>query len=323
MLAESHPGTQRHDPGQHMTANASDESPSGTLRQSLLDDLKPHPEGGPPQARYLYAIVDMGRLPDARREETYRRLEALDVFPLLVDPAYEILKPHAAHRVAHRRADAAQNLTLLKELIDCTSDTVSAWIVCKLPPAHMARHLSQGSFAHDKNSKRYLLRYYDPLVTPILYRLAKVQWTRWFFGPMVSWWYPLTTPDGDTWRRLGGGALVSPQDAKKYISEKPVPLVLSEELWEALAGDPLPYRLANTLAETNPEFFESECYGVRVAQIEELLAAARRLGITQQNDLTTYVWAALKHPDLPADPRWQNAVRHAATGMVSLDAYFD
>lgn len=292
------------------------------LRQSLLEDLNRQAEHGY-QPRYLYALVDMGRLPETLREETRHRLKNLDVFPLMVAPAYEILKPYAAHLVSHRRTDATQYFTLLNELIDCTSDIISAWIVCKLPPAHLARHLSQCTFAHDQNNKRYLLRYYDPLITPILYRLADVTWIRWFFGPMVSWWYPLVTTEGERWHQLKGGALVSPEDARKYILEKPVPLVFSEELWEAMVGDPLPYRLTHALTETHPEFFTSECYGVRVAQIEVLLEEARRQGLKERKDLTAYVCAVLETPDLPADPRWQNAVQQAAQGLASLNAYFD
>jgi hypothetical protein len=181
--------------------------------------------------------------------------------------------------------------------------------------------LSQGLHGVDKDGKHYLARYYDPLSTPVLYRLADAGWVRWLFGPLVSWWYPIATKSGESWHRLQGGALTLPKGANPYAY--PGLLVFSEELWEALESDPLPYRLTYMIAEENPEIFEHECYGVRVAQVEALLDEARRQGLTQQPDLVTYVMIALAEKSPRYNVRLQDAIRRVTRRKMSLEeAYF-
>jgi hypothetical protein len=293
-----------------MESNMSLSAEAQSLQDCLLSDLKLPEPGKTPH--YLYALVDMGRMSEDLYSETYRRLEPLEVFPLLSEPKYEALKDHGPMLVSCGQPNPDGDSKLLKTLLECNSDVMSAWMVGKLPPKRMAEHLGQGLHGTDKAGKRFLVRYYDPLSTPILYRLADAKWTHWLFGSLVSWWYPVVTKAGESWHRLQGDALA--------LSEKAVPLVLTEELWEALESDPLPYRLLNFVEEIAPEVFADECYGVRLARIEGLLENARRQGLTEQNDLIAYVMACARHPERQDDSRWHTAVQNAAAGLRPLDA---
>jgi hypothetical protein len=283
------------------------------LRQALLDDLAPFP-GRSVWIRHLAAVIDMGRLSDALRPEVMRKIEQeLESHPLLADPEFAELSPRGAFLVSCRSNDSLQHFRLLRNFHAAGSDIVSAWIASVLPPTQMAEHLRRSAFAHDAK-QRYLLRYYDPLITPVLHRLAPPEWTRWFFGPMIAWWYAVDTPEGESWARLEGGAQPS--------RTEPVPLMLTEELWEGLANDPFPYRLLNFIEQKYPTLLKDECYGIRLARIEDLLEAGRQHGLSAPNDQIAYVLALLEKPERANDPRWQTTLQMAAAGTTSLDRYF-
>ncbi|MDR2625787.1 MAG: DUF4123 domain-containing protein [Zoogloeaceae bacterium] len=286
--------------------------PSTELRQALLKDMAPLP--GSPAIRHLAAIIDVGRLSEEERGKVQRKLKKFQQQFLLAEPELQELAPVGAILVSCLPRDPLQHFQLLDDFCADSPDIISAWIASALPPQRMAEHLRQSTLAWDAQKRRYLLRYYDPLITPVLYRVSPVEWVRWFFGPMIAWWYAVATPEGECWSRLKGGA---------WLAEtKPVPLVLTEELWEALMRDPLPYRLLHGLEEIAPEVFAGECYGVRLTRIEGLLEDARQRGLTKQNDLITYVMACARHPERHEDLRWQSAVQSAAAGLRPLDAYF-
>jgi hypothetical protein len=237
---------------------------------------------GEASVQRLHALIDMGRFPETAHAEVSRKLSALAARPLNANEArYAPLKKYGALLVSSPGRDVAP---LLDKLGDSDGDTISAWIVSERDPMSLAQHLRQAAFAYGADKKRYLLRYYDPLVTPVLHRLADPAWARWFFSPIAAWWYPVATPREERWSLIAGG-----YDA----ALDSVPLILTEELWEALVQDPLPYRLVNLLSEENPAVFGEDCYGVRVAQVESLLAEAKKHGLSEPGDLTDYVMESL------------------------------
>jgi hypothetical protein len=197
----------------------------------------------------------------------------------------------------------------------CDSNTVSAWIVSKMDAASLASHLCHAAFCYAPDKVRYLLRWYDPLTMSTLLRLADREWVKWFLAPMNSFWYPVDTPQKETWSRVEGGG-----DFEAATS--PVSLHCGEELWEAFVNDPLPYHLLNTIEESNPSVFKESCYGVRLAKIEEMLAAGKQQGLRSKDDLAVYVWSLLEDPSRAQENRWQMAVKQAAKGQRSLSAYF-
>jgi len=271
------------------------------LPDQLREDCRPRREGAP---RYLYALLDMGRIQGGQRTEVVNklRLSALGT-PLLDDPEFQELKEHGALLMTGVGATCGRpqctdspttggngttgdhRSPLLHALGASNGDTVSAWVVSELGTQALARHFAQAAFAFGLDGTRFLLRYYDPLILPVLSRLADKAWREWFFAPVVSWWYPVATPREEAWACIEGGSPGAPPQA--------APLVLDEALWDALASDPLPYRLLNTVEQMFPSFAGAACYGVRLAKVEELLQAGKQDGLTSPEALTAYVLARL------------------------------
>jgi hypothetical protein len=292
-----------------------------SFRDALLSDSGLSAQAG--EQRYLLALVDLGIMSNESRIAAFRRLKDLETFLLLNDPKYEVLKLYGAMLVSCHQSDPDARLSLLDTVSECDTESVCAWLVSKLPPESLATHLGHASFAWDKSGKRYLLCYYDPLVTPVLYRLADREWARWFFAPLVSWWHPVLRKGEESWHRLEGEISVPLELARKHVGLEPPQLVLSKELWEALARDPLPHRLLEVMERTAPQVFEGErCYAKRLERIEGLLEEARRQGLTKRDDLALYVYAILRTADLAGDARWRSAVQSAAKGLCPLDTYF-
>lgn len=259
---------------------------------------------------YLYALVDMARVPAKSRSQVSAILPKFNAHSLLVDPRYAKLQEHGPFLVAPFDGNTE---TLLAALGDSTSDVISAWIIAKLPPDDMAAHLRQATFALDWQKTRHLLRWYDPLITPTLFRLGDAKWVESFLSPIHTWWHPIDTPQEETWSRIeGGGDNVVPSCGTLHIGE---------ELWEALVSDPLPYQLLNYVEETDPSVFGSSCYGVRLARVEDLLHAAKDQGLEVLDDQTIYVIAMLDSPARAQELRWQKAMRLAVAGQAPLRAY--
>jgi len=282
----------------------------GRLGDLLRDDLRPRHERST-LIPHLHALIDMGRIQGDLRVEVEKRLEVFSSTPLLDDPRYEQLKQHGALLVSGLKHD---DVALLDEWGACNGEIISAWIVSEMRIFALIEHLRQAVFAYDMNNVRYLLRFYDPLITPVLHRLADKKWVDWFFSPMRAWWYPVATPTEETWSRIAGGG--------KLMLGKTESLVLTEELWDALKSDPFPYRLLNFAEQKYPSFFESDCYGVRLAKVESLLETGKKQGLNTQNDLTAYVLALLEDPMRAEEPRWLEAVQRAVAGYAPLKNYF-
>jgi hypothetical protein len=262
--------------------------------------------------RNLYVLVDIARVPEKIRPKVVASLKYAKALPLLDDPRYEKLKQHGAMLVSHPRGS---NDALLDAFGKLDSNVISAWVVSKLAPEPLAAHLRHAAFAYGPDKARYLLRWYDPLTTPILFRLGDPAWVRWFLDPISSWWYPIDHPQKEIWSRIEGG--------NRSKAESPVSLACSEELWEALVIDPLPYQIVDFAEKNIPSAFESQCYGVRVAKIEGMLEQAKAQGIREAEDLTTYVTALLQNPAREQEPHWREAVAATARRKAPLTQYFD
>lgn len=288
-----------------------------SLPDALRADLASAPENSRPYT--LYLLIDMGRLPDELRPEVLEKLKAFKFFSLVKDARdkrYEGLEAHGPLLVA----DSANNANNVKPLLEawgeCNSNIVSAWITSNVRADILATHLRRARFAVDANDKHYLLRWYDPLITPVLHRLAEKEWVRMLLFPILGWWYPIATPTEETWHRIGG-------DAHMTIHRIMPPLRMTEELWAALESDPFPYQLLSFVEEKLPSVFDADCYGVRLAKIEELLDVGKKQGLSTRNDdLTVYVLALLEEPARATEPRWQAALNAAVAGFTPLKTYF-
>jgi len=282
------------------TSNIRLENLPGLLRDDL-EHVAPH----------LYVLVDMGRLRGDLREEVIKKLDYFKYLPLLDKPQYQHLKPFGAFLVFAPDDDHA---ALLDEWGGCDSEIVSAWLLSQSQPRWLAAHFRQGTFAYEPDGTRYLLRYYDPKTTPILHRVADRQWVRWFFGPVAAWWYPVATPAHESWSRIEGEGKLALSQRKR--------LILTEELLDALQTDPFPYHVLNALEQEFPASFGSNCYGVRLAQVENLLQAGKESGLEMRDDQFIYARAIFENPARAGQPDWQAAVQNAAAGKAPLSAYF-
>ena len=263
-------------------------------------------------ANFLYVLLDMPRIQGEAREKAVEKLEGFKYEPLIKDTRYPALTWHGPQLVhGGKGGDEA----LLDAWGESDGEIVSAWIVSKARPQPLARHLRKNVFVKDVSGQEFLLRYYDPKTLPILHRVADQKWVEWFLFPIKAWWYPVATPTEENWSRIqGSGRIGAP--------EPDVSLVIGEELWDALVSDPLAYEVLNVAEKKFPAAFESKCYGVRLAQIENLLESAKANGLEARADQLAYAIALLGDPARADEPRWQAAIQSAAAEEAPLKTYF-
>jgi hypothetical protein len=301
------------------------------LRENLLQEVRLAPQetaessqfasSPTPQPKYVMAIVEMGRFEDERRLSTTRRLRQYAT-PLLQYPKYATFAPFGAMLLAHPEHPESPE-ALFEHLNFCAydnDDTCLVWITATQPPKQLAAHLARFTFAEDDKGERYVLRYHSPRITPILQRFAPADWRADFFAPIFSWWYSVATPQGETWQRIAGGAQ---EGERQTLSTQPVTLLLNEELQDALINDSLPHHILQAMApEELPETLsDTDCYGVRLARVEETVNEAQQKGLRQEEDLIAYTLSVLYYPALQTDANWQNAVQNAAQEKAPLDVW--
>ncbi|CAK7053860.1 MAG: hypothetical protein BACD_02602 [Bacteroides rodentium] len=284
------------------------------LSQSLFREITPATEKSPSN-HYLCALIDMGAQKPNVREEIVKCLEA-QLCPLITEPGYEAFTPLGAMLVVPSDDSIEGQHELIEQLAPYNSDVISAWITSVLPIEVLAAHLRQATFAFDEQGGKYLLRYYDPLITPAIYGRTPENWQAWFFGPVISWWFALPNEQTEQWHRLVGRQHMTTTDAPK--------LILTPELMQALTDDPLPYRLLLTLEKHCPEVFTHSCQGVRLAQIQTLLHEARQSGINDHDNLNDYVLINMRYPSLAqtGNPQWRWAIQQAMAGRGRLIQFF-
>lgn len=268
----------------------------------------------------LCALVDLARVDDAVRTGLLERFNGR-IYPLLKDPGFEKWQDYGAVLVAPKEHDLEQQSHLFHELADYNSDVVSAWVASTLTTAELAQHLRGATFAYEevvrqeidwdnygveqKEEARYLLRYYDPLITPVLYGDAPEDWQQWFFAPVLSWWFAQPNAKGEQWYQIIGARRARAGAAPK--------LMLTEALKQALEHDPLPYAILDFLEKQGTARFNHDCRGVRLAQVQQRIAEARKQGFTSKGHLGEYVWLSFHYamPQLLGHSRWAAVKREA------------
>lgn len=283
-----------------------------TLEDELLEQMRAL---GP--TAHLLAVSDMAELDDDLRSAVHERFEG-NTYPLLQNPAWHALRPYSPLLIAANTADRQGHHSLAGAFSGRLRNALHGWIVSTVPPERLAVHLAHATIAHGPDGAAYLLRYYDPLVLPVLYRQAPPLWWREFMAPIASWWIPRADTQVQRWGRIPGLAA-------RHASP-PSPLAIDEPLWQALIGDPLPHRLLQAVETQTPELLDNPCRGIRLACVEALLAKARESGLSEHDDLHDYVFLALAQgtESLGADRCWQQAVRAAASGAGRLgDLYLE
>lgn len=260
----------------------------------------------------VVGIVEMSRLEAAQREELMAAHDG-SAWPLLSQPVFENLRQigpwlfgpgnhmslegqHAFHRALAKQA----------------GDAVCGWITSELPAVELVFHLSGANIASAPDGACYLLRYHTDAAVPVLHARRQQPRLRELFAPVTKWWYPLPHVSRKAWASVEGDR------ARHAVAIAPI--TLDESTWNALAGDPLAYALADqlkaTLAARQPE---TDCYGTRLGIVRRHLAQARQQGLTRPGDLGDYVTLMVQQDHtLTTDPRWQGAVDEAKSGGRSL-----
>jgi hypothetical protein len=278
------------------------------LRATLEQELA-GAKAGEPQ-RHLAVLVELGKLDDPVRQTfIHAHSPGASAHSFFSKKEFAELIPYGPVLIAH--LDSVQGL--FKDLGAYDGATISAWIVSVLPAEELALHLGNFLFAQQTEEDRCILRYYTPRILPTVRKLANPDWVRELFKPIVHWWLPVATTESETWSAFAGDGEIP--DAKLAHRHW---LKLDEALWEALESDPLPYKLVNTLRAVDSALFKTNCYGVQVAQVETLIAAAHEQGLQDEDDLLTYAWTLLERPDITHEPRWQAAIARAGRGEAPL-----
>jgi len=300
-----------------------------TLRNKFFNDLLPNGNTSTQTTHLrgqLCALVDMAYIDEEQRREIQERF-AGRLHPLITEPGLEDFTPFSATLIQAPATDLEGQDSLIQSLERYNSDVVSVWITSTLTTLELAQHLRQATFAYgeepspssnlyepQKQQQRYLLRYYDPLITPTLYGQAPQEWQQWLFAPIINWWFAMANPRGEEWHQLVGGRNTQ---AQTLSAPK---LILSQELKDALHYDGYPHVLLEALEKNTPELFTDNCKGVRLAQIRALLEQAQKYGINDKDNQSDFVYLGLKYTvsRVTHHPDWQAALRSAVSGQRRL-----
>ncbi len=260
---------------------------------------------------HLVAVCDMAELDDTLRSNVRERFAGKSL-PLLRDPRWHALLPYSPLLVTAESADNQGHHRLMGGFSHDLRNALHGWIISRVAPEQLAEHLARALVAYGPDGAAYLLRHYDPSVLSVLYRRAPPDWWRDFISPIASWWVPKGDTKVQRWGRIAGqvSAQASPLS----------PLLIDQELWQALAGDPLPHRLLQAVDTHTPELLDNECKAVRLARIESLLDNARQAGLSTHEDLHDYVFLSLASATagLHADRCWSMALGAAVAGKGRL-----
>lgn len=277
------------------------------LEEQLMNELRTL---GP--TAHLIAVCDMAKLDNALRCRV-REQYAEKTIPLLRNPDWHALLPYGPLLLTADSADEKGHYRLICSFSGDLRDAVHGWIVSSVAPEHLAEHLARAAVAYGPEGSAHLLRYYDPLILPVLYRRAPPLWWREFITPVASWWVPRGDTQIQRWGRIPGPGTTHPN----LLS----PLMIDQTLWQSLTGDSLPHRLLQTVEADAPDLLDSTCRGVRLACIESLVASARQAGLARHDDLHDYVFLALAsggEKALGGDRGWSMALEAAVAGKGRL-----
>lgn len=262
----------------------------------------------------LSAIVEMARLTKDGRE-ALTQASGQQRWPLLLQAQFSNLREIGPWLFTSRPgAPLAGQHDFFGRLNQLAGDAVCGWIVSALPPAELARHLSQANTVSAPDGGTYLLRYHTEHTLLCLHTRRDLPGVAQWLAPIKEWWFPAANPLRRTWQRLPG--------YDRPLSVPALSIELDQACWEALAGEPLSHCLANQLQAPLQVAGKESCHGTRLGQVQLHLAKARELGLTDQADLIDYVTCMVLEGDALRNlPAWQEALQEARVeGRRLLDA---
>ncbi|PYB79770.1 DUF4123 domain-containing protein [Pseudomonas soli] len=259
----------------------------------------------------LSAILELSRLDDEQLKKLAQRKEALH--SLMPQQALGNLGQIGTVLCASNASSSLQGQSdFFWQFAGLFNDAVCGWVVSALPAERLAAHLAQASTLLAPDGHRYLLRFHTEQCLHVLHSRQDLPDIVEWLAPVHTWWAPCPDASRRLWYDFAGGDRLEVSALSG--------LRLDQRCWEALAEDPLAYRLADQLKHALRASGEPEqCHVVRLGIAQKLLAFAREAGFARQEDLITYVtFVALKGEHLMGDPAWQIAMNDALDKQRSL-----
>ncbi|MEN4922572.1 DUF4123 domain-containing protein [Achromobacter spanius] len=274
--------------------------------QELIEPLRKSP------SHRLTAIVEMARLPPSERAPLPQR-HAHTAWPLLNQQRFSNLREMGPWLFsAGPDADLQSQYDFHRALTEQAGDALCGWLISALPPSELAGHLGQATTALGPDGHTYMLRFHTELAFPVLHARRDLPGIGHLLAPIQSWWITEPHPERRAWRHYAGF---------DQARQSGVPLIqLDQACWEALAGDPLSYFLAEQLrAPLAAAGMKENCHGTRLGLVGKLLREARAGGLKRRGDLADYVTLlALHGQELRGAPAWQEALEEARNDGQSL-----
>ncbi|MCW2271677.1 hypothetical protein D3C77_05930 [compost metagenome] len=253
----------------------------------------------------LTAIVEMARLPTSIREHLVN-YASTSSWPLLQQPEFTQLQPIGPWLFAARPGATLHGQNdFYGTLGPIAGDAVCGWLISAMPPAQLVTHLSHANTVIAPDGGKYLLRYHTAHTLMTLHARRDLPGIATWLMPIHSWWIPATCSTHNEWQCVSGSDLIPDQHLP--------PIQLDLRCWDALAGDPLGYQLADLLEQPlAAKGIEDNGHITRLGLAQHHLAKARELGLNSQDDLIGYVtFKALQDDALSELPAWQTALKEA------------
>lgn len=266
--------------------------------KGLVDQLRHSPN------HRLSAIVEMAKVPEAERQRLTDRYSE-NAHPILHQECFSNLRDIGPWLFSPgQNADLQSQYDFHCALTETAGDALCGWLTSALEASKLADHLGQGTTVRGPDGGTYMLRFYTEQAFPVLHARHDLQGIAHLLAPIRSWWVMEPHPEHRAWRNYAG------YDQPQYCG---VPLIqLDQACWEALAGDPLSYHLADQLQEPLAASLSENCHGTRLGLVRKLLAEAQESGLNRPGDQSDYVTLVTLHShELLTTSAWQEALAEA------------
>lgn len=267
--------------------------------ESVVNELRRRPDHG------LTTIIEMARLKADVRSQLVERFSG---WPLLLQRELENLREIGPWLFAPSAQNALQGqYDFLCNATDIAGDAICGWLSSAMSPPQLAEHLGHATTAKGPDGVTYLLRFHTEQAFPVLHARQDLPGIADWLAPVRSWWVVFPHQVRKSWKHFSGQGLAT--------SCRSPAIELDQPCWEALAGDPLTYRLAEQLRIPLERKGEHEnCHGTRIGLVHNLLAEADRIGLSRQDDRIDYVTLmALQGKALAGSAAWNDALQAAQT----------
>lgn len=256
----------------------------------------------------LTALVELSTV-SGLEDHFFWKAYSEHTYPLLLQPEFANLRDTGPHLFSVK-PDASPNYQygFHNALSKVIGNSITCWIISKIQAPELAEHLSQACTLLAPDGDDYLLRFHTPKALCTLHTHRYLPSISNWLKPIHSLWLPFE----DQWSALPGG--------NGEALRTGVPFMLNEACWAELTGEPLMFRLADTLAQAMSS--GPKRLGLRGEHIWEVLrlkGEAERSGLTRLNDIVDYITlTVLKGSELSRSAAWKDSLADALAHKAPL-----